>query len=362
MNSQTSPQSFSLLRPPSALTVPSVATIGFFDGVHLGHRFLIDQVLEAARQRGLASTVITFPVHPRRVMQASFQPRLLLSCEEKVERLALTGVSQCFMLDFTPQLARLTAREFMTLLRDRHHVRALVIGYDHRFGHDRLEGLPDYVRYGRELGMEVIPALPLDLRTACPSYPPPAVSPADHPRSSSPSAESERPTISSSLIRRHLQEGDVSAAAGLLGYNYFLSGNIVDGHHVGRTLGYPTANLRLDCPDRVIPADGVYAVRLSISPLSASLQSASDSPVYGGMMNIGRRPTLDNGPDRSLEVHVFGLHADLYRHAMRVSFVSRLRPECKFSSLHDLAAQLRADEQQARRILSQTANTPASRR
>lgn len=120
---------------------PSVATIGFFDGVHRGHRYLIEQVCAVAAERGLASSVVTFPVHPRKVMQADYHPKLLTTCDEKVSLLAKTGVDYCMMLDFTPEIARLSAREFMSILKDRYQIQALVVGYDHRFGHNRSEGL-----------------------------------------------------------------------------------------------------------------------------------------------------------------------------------------------------------------------------
>lgn len=123
---------------------PSVATIGFFDGVHRGHRYLIEQVCAVAAERGLASSVVTFPVHPRKVMQADYHPKLLTTCDEKVSLLAKTGVDYCMMLDFTPEIARLSAREFMSILKDRYQIQALVVGYDHRFGHNRSEGFEDY--------------------------------------------------------------------------------------------------------------------------------------------------------------------------------------------------------------------------
>ena len=135
---------------------PSVATIGFFDGVHRGHRYLIEQVRAVAAERGLASSVVTFPVHPRKVMQADYHPKLLTTCDEKVSLLATTGVDYCMMLGFTPEIARLSAWEFMSILKERYRIRALVVGYDHRFGHNRCEGFEDYVRYGRKLGMEVL--------------------------------------------------------------------------------------------------------------------------------------------------------------------------------------------------------------
>lgn len=196
--------------------LPSVATIGFFDGVHRGHRFLIEQVCKAAAARGLASSVITFPVHPRKVMQPGFHPELLTTCDEKVALLADTGVDYCVMLDFTLDLARLSAKQFMAALKQDYQVQALVIGYDHRFGHNRSEGFDDYVRYGRELGMEVILAQ---------AY------------------STDAMTVSSSAVRRLLLEGNVSEAANCLGYHFFLNGTVVNGYHVGRKIGFPTANL-----------------------------------------------------------------------------------------------------------------------
>ena len=138
---------------------PCVATIGFFDGVHMGHRYLIQQVKEIAAAKGLRSALVTFPVHPRKVMNAAYHPELLTTPEEKTNLLAGTGVDYCLMLDFTPDISRLTAKEFMTqILKERYQVKYLVIGYDHRFGHNRSEGFDDYVRYGQAIGIEVIRA------------------------------------------------------------------------------------------------------------------------------------------------------------------------------------------------------------
>ena len=209
---------------------PSVATIGFFDGVHRGHRYLIEQVCAVAAGRGLASSVVTFPVHPRKVMQADYHPKLLTTCDEKVSLLAKTGVDYCMMLDFTPEIARLSAREFMSILKDRYQIQALVVGYDHRFGHNRSEGFEDYVHYGRELGMEVLLA-----------------------RAYSYSKETSvtEVTVSSSAIRGLLLEGNVSEAAEYLGYDFFLDGTVVGGYQVGRKIGFPTANLRVSDSDKL---------------------------------------------------------------------------------------------------------------
>ena len=294
--------------------LPSVATIGFFDGVHRGHRFLIEQVCKAAAARGLASSVITFPVHPRKVMQPGFHPELLTTCDEKVALLAGTGVDYCVMLDFTLDLARLSAKQFMAALKQDYQVQALVIGYDHRFGHNRSEGFDDYVRYGRELGMEVILAQ---------AY------------------STDAMTVSSSAVRLLLLEGNVSEGANCLGYHFFLNGTVVSGYHVGRKIGFPTANLCVNDSEKLVPADGVYAVYVFLGEKK-----------HTGMLSIGYRPTLNNGIDRSIEVHIFNFDADIYDQPMRLSFVHRTRPELKFDSIDELIAQLHKDEAEITAILS----------
>lgn len=296
---------------------PGVATIGFFDGVHRGHRFLIEQVRDAAARRGLASSIITFPVHPRKVMQPDFHPELLTTCEEKVALLAQTGVDYCVMLDFTPEVARLSARQFMSVLKEKYRIQALVVGHDHRFGHNRSEGFDEYVGYGKELGMEVLLARAYSINSK------------------------EEITVSSSVIRRLLREGNVSKAAEYLGYDYFLEGSVVGGYRVGRTIGFPTANLRVSDSDKLVPADGVYAVRVGL-----------DGVEYGGMLSIGYRPTLNNGADRSIEVHIFHFNEDIYGQPMRLSFVRRTRSELKFDTTDELIARLHQDEAEIKAILS----------
>ena len=296
---------------------PAVATIGFFDGVHGGHRFLIRQVREAAALRGLASAVITFPEHPRAVMHPDFHPELLSTCNEKLELLAQTGIDRCVLLDFTPELAALSARQFMEMLHGQYAIRALVIGYDHRFGHGRSEGFDDYVRYGNELGMEVLPAEAYHL----------------------PASDCPLPVCSSS-VRRLLREGDVASAARYLGYPYFLNGIVVGGFRMGRRIGYPTANLQVNDECKIIPARGVYAVRVEV-----------DGCIYGGMLNIGCRPTFDNGANTTIEAHIFDFKSDIYNHSLRLFFVQRIRSERKFASVEELVAQLHQDAETARGML-----------
>ena len=286
---------------------PTVATIGFFDGVHLGHRFLINQVKVATSQTGWKSSVITFPVHPRQVIQSEFQPQLLSSPEEKIELLDTTGIDNCILLPFTRELSLLTAWEFMQLLYEKYYVRMLVIGYDHRFGHNRAETFEDYCRYGRELGIHIMQAT---------AY------------------TQEHDKVSSSSIRRALLAGDVSTAKKYLGYNYFLEGTVVDGYKVGRKIGFPTANLSVDFPNKLIPSVGVYAVFVHVN-----------GQKYKGMLNIGHRPTINNGNDLSIEVHILDFQGDIYHQKIRIEFVDFLRPEMKFNSVDELISQMQKDKE-----------------
>ena len=285
---------------------PTVATIGFFDGVHLGHRFLIQQVKVAATQTGWQSSIITFPVHPRQVIQSEFQPQLLSSPEEKIELLTSTGIDNCILLPFTRELSQLTAYEFMQLLYDKYKVRMLVIGYDHRFGHNRAETFEDYCRYGRELGIHIMQAS---------AY------------------TQEQDKVSSSAIRRALQTGDIRTATKFLGYHYYLEGTVVDGYKVGRKIGFPTANLRVDFPNKLIPSIGVYAVYVYVN-----------GEKHKGMLNIGYRPTINNGTDLSIEVHILDFQGDIYHQKMRIEFIDFLRPEEKFNSVDELVLQMQKDK------------------
>ncbi|MCI6523403.1 MAG: riboflavin biosynthesis protein RibF [Parabacteroides sp.] len=291
-----------------------VATIGFFDGVHLGHRFLIDEVKAAAAQRGLPSAVITFPTHPRSVLQQAYQPRLLNSFADKLRLLATTGVDYCIVLDFTVALSQLSAEAFLHILAMEWRVKGLVIGYDHRFGHDRRDGFEQYVEYGQRWGIEILKAAAFD---------------AGH------------TAVSSSEIRRLVQEGKVERAAHLLAYSYPISGRIVSGYKVGRTLGFPTANIRPDDPMQLLPGVGVYAVWVEVA-----------GGRYKGMLYIGSRPTLDNGTQLSIEVHILHFSGDIYDDPIRVTFERFVRGDEKFGSLEALKAQLMCDREVVDQLLN----------
>jgi riboflavin kinase/FMN adenylyltransferase len=288
-----------------------VATIGFFDGVHAGHRFLIEQVVAVARERGLPSAVITFPIHPRKVLQQDFQPRLLNSFDEKLSLLAATTeIDFCFLLDFTPALAALSADAFIQqVLLVEFNVNTLIIGYDHRFGKDRTEGFEDYRQSGHACGMEVLQA---------------RVFP-----------ESDR-HVSSTSIRNFLYRGEVCIANRLLGYYYQLDGQVISGNKLGRTIGFPTANIALSEKYKVIPRDGIYAVWVKIG-----------EERYKGMAYIGTRPSVTPAGEQRIEVNVLDFSGDLYGCDIRIEFVKYLRDDMKFETLEDLKRQLEQDKMQA---------------
>lgn len=296
-----------------------VATIGFFDGVHRGHRFLIRQLTRYAVGHDLASLLVTFRTHPRQVMQAAYQPQLLTTYDEKCGQLATTRADYCLTLDFTTALAALSARRFMAeILKEKLSVKVLVIGYDHRFGHDRSEGFAEYVEYGRELGMEVVRADAFAMSEV---------------------------NVSSSMVRACLAEGEVGMAARCLTRPYEITGRVVHGFHVGHELGFPTANIQVEDSQKLIPKNGVYAVWVKG-------KIGGEEHVWGGMLNIGLRPTMENGENRTIEVHLLDFAGDLYGCRLTLSFVRRLRDERKFRNKGELVHQLREDEAMVRMILS----------
>ncbi len=288
---------------------PCVATIGFFDGVHRGHQYLIHHLVETARQAGLESTVITFDEHPRKVLQSDYQPEMLSTLDSKLLLLSKTEVDNVVVLHFDPTMAAMSAHEFMQqVLRDQLNVKKLFIGYDHRFGHNREETFEDYVRYGKEMGIEVVQNQAFSLNGI---------------------------HVSSSVIRAFLKEGEVTMANQCLGFPYTIIGKVVNGYHEGRKLGFPTANLDISHFGQLIPVPGVYAVKVRLENTVTWRK---------GMMNVGTRPTFD-GRRLTLEAHIFNFDGDIYDQLLLVSFVKRIRGEQKFESPEELAAQLKEDEQ-----------------
>ena len=295
---------------------PLFAALGVFDGVHRGHRAVIARVESEAAARGLSSAVITFRAHPQQVLRPQVPFRMLTSPEERETLLRQTGIDRVIFLDFTREMSLLSAFDFLQILSSHYRVKGLIIGYDHRFGHNRAEGFDDYVKYGQRLGMEILHADEL---------------------------VTDAGPVSSSIIRKLLVEGDLTTANHLLSYPYTLHGKVVNGFHVGRELGFPTANIDIDYPDKLIPANGVYAARIVLP----------DGNRYNGMLNIGNRPTLNRPNDYSIEANLFDFSGNLYGSSLAVELIRYMRPEQTFADITALRAQLIADEAAIRKILSE---------
>lgn len=299
----------------TALLPPNVATIGFFDGVHTGHRFLINQMRNVAKERGLQSLLITFTNHPRTVLDTDYVPELLTTSKEKLCLLAETKADYCLSMKFTKSLAHLTAHEFMKqYLLEHLNVKVLVLGYDNHFGQGNDETFLQYKNEGEKLGIEVIHADKFQIEGDC---------------------------VSSSAIRFCLQIGDVCKAAQLLGRNYCFEGKVIMGTQMGKRLGFPTANIDPQTIGKMLPMDGCYAVEVTLQ-----------NKTYAGMMNIGFRPTFSKSDQRSVEVYILNFTSDIYNKELHIDFVQRLRAERRFNSPEELREQLRNDAQKVERMIT----------
>ena len=286
-----------------------VVATGFFDGVHLGHRLVIRKLVEMAKNAGDESLVVTFWPHPRNVLQKDArQLRLLTSLSEKKRMLGELGVDRVEVLPFTREFSRMTTLEYLRdVVVGRFGAHSIVLGYDNRMGNDATDA--DFVeKTAISLGLEVVRMDNLRF--------------------------TDQVAISSTKIRDRLQEGDVVQANQMLGYNYSLCGVVVGGHRLGRTLGYPTANMQLYEPLKLIPARGVYFVK--VNTLGRD---------FFGMCNIGCRPTLGEGKERTIETHIFDFDEDIYGLDIEVSFLSKIRDEVRFSTLEELKCQLSRDKE-----------------
>ena len=285
-----------------------VVATGFFDGVHVGHRHVIRQLVEAAAVRGDESTVITFWPHPRNVLQKGARDlRLLTTLQEKKDILRGLGVDHVEVLQFTKDFSAMTMREYLCMLMDRFGARTVLLGYDNRIGCDAA-GADEVATVAAELGIEVIRT---DMVPATAGY-----------------------AVSSTKIRERLEEGNVRAAADMLGYDYSLHGVVVAGNRLGRTIGFPTANMQLYEPLKLVPGNGVYFVK--VETLGGN---------YYGMCNIGYRPTVGAGNARTIETHIFDFDEDIYGLDMKVTFVEKIRDEIRFDSMEALRRQLEKDRE-----------------
>jgi len=293
-----------------------VITIGMFDGVHTGHRELLGQLTAKAKSVGGESVVITFWPHPRMVLkQDADKLRFLTSPEERTKLFSQLGIDHLVLIPFSLELANLTAEEFIQqILLGQLNIHHLMVGYNHRFGKGRQHSFEEYQAFANKYNFNIslVEAVLTDgMQT------------------------------SSTDIRNHLLAGQMQEANKILGYQYTVSGRVVGGQQLGRRIGYPTANIEVEEPYKLIPPDGVYAVKVRV-----------EGKEYGGMLNIGFRPTVSHNIDhRSLEVHIFDFNHDIYSEEVELEFIQRVRDEQKFANVDDLIAQLKKDEETIRAIV-----------
>ncbi|MFN8397185.1 MAG: bifunctional riboflavin kinase/FAD synthetase [Bacteroidia bacterium] len=294
----------------------TVATIGTYDGVHLGHQKILGRLLSTAKEVGGESLVISFHPHPRLVLQPDDKSlRILQSIDEKIAALEALGIDKLLLIPFTKEFAALDSQSFIEqVLVQTVGIHRIVIGYDHQFGRDRRGGLRDLEEAGKGHGFSVeeIPAQQID-----------------------------DANVSSTLIRKALTAGDIETATKFLGYDYQLAGTVVEGQKLGRTIGYPTANIEPSDPLKLIPAIGVYLARLWIG----------GEPHYG-MLNIGKKPTVGDNFPLGIEIHLFDFNRNIYGQTVRVEFLDWIRPDVKFASLDELIEALHQDRAASLELIS----------
>ncbi|MEN6618962.1 MAG: bifunctional riboflavin kinase/FAD synthetase [Rikenellaceae bacterium] len=294
-----------------------VGSTGFFDGVHKGHQSVINRVCAIAKEQGCKSAVFTFWPHPRAVLQqdaAKF--RLLTTLDEKKNLLLNYGIDEVIVLPFDKEFANQTTREFFkNYLLDRYGVSTLVVGYDHRVGCDPAQTQQEMFEIAKELGINAV-------------------------RVEEVSSDDPNLIISSTKVRELLLEGNIKQANLLLGYRYGLEGVVVEGLRIGRTIGFPTANIMLYEPLKVVPGDGVYSVWVDYH-----------NKTYRGITNIGIRPTVGQGNERSIETHILDFDEDIYGLPLKIEFVGKMRDEKRFESLEELKKQLYLDREKSKIFL-----------
>ena len=293
---------------------PSVVTIGTFDGVHIGHKAILKRLTDAAEANRLESVLLTFFPHPRQVVQSVSNLRLINTIEEKKKLLEKEGLGSLVIHPFTKEFSRLTAEEYVRdILVKELAAKKIIIGYDHRFGRNRTADINVLKEYGKTYGFEVVEISAQEL---------------------------DEVAVSSTKIRRALENGDIATANNYLGYEYFLTGTIVKGRKIGRTINFPTANIHIDETYKLIPKIGVYVVRTLIN-----------NKTYYGITSIGTNPTV-NGDTKTIETHLLDFEGDLYGKTLEISFLKYIREEKKFESVPELQSAIEEDEVFARAYLN----------
>ncbi len=294
-------------------TLPSVVTIGTFDGVHVGHQKIIKRLIKVGKEMNLQSVVLTFFPHPRMVLQKNSNIKLLNTIDEREALLLSLGLDQMVIQTFTKQFSQLSAHDFVKkILVDQLNAKHIIIGYDHQFGKDRSANIDDLKIYGKEFGFEVEEISVQDV---------------------------EDVSVSSTKIRTALNQGDIATANSYLGYHYFISGDVIKGKGLGKQIGFPTANIHIEKDYKLIPKNGVYVIK-----------GILQKQIVFGMMNIGTNPTVD-GTQQSIEAHFFNFDADIYHDTVTIEILERLRDERKFDSVDLLKTQLKKDKSNAKQFL-----------
>ena len=294
----------------------SVITIGTFDGVHIGHKKILERIIHSAQELSCESTVLTFFPHPRMVLQDDSSVKLLNTINEKTALLEKTGIDNLIIHPFDKEFSRLTAEDFVkTILVDQLNIQKIIIGHDHRFGRNRTADINDLIEFGKEFGFDVEQISAQEINEIA---------------------------ISSTKIRNAILEGNIALANKYLGYNYFFSGEVVKGKQLGRTIGFPTANIHIKEDYKLIPKNGVYIVK-----------SIFEKESVFGMMNIGNRPTV-NGENQTIEVNFFDFDHDIYNEIITVEILEFIRDEQKFESIDALKNQIQKDKEFSINYLNNT--------
>ncbi|MFT6167053.1 MAG: riboflavin kinase/FMN adenylyltransferase [Vicingaceae bacterium] len=292
----------------------AIVTTGTFDGVHQGHRKILNRLIEVAKKNKGESVLITFFPHPRMVLQPDSDLKLINTIDEKIELLREVGIDHLIIHPFTKEFSRTTSLEFVRdLLVNEIGTTKLVIGYDHHFGRNREGSFEHLKEFGPIYGFEVEEISVQDV---------------------------DNVNVSSTKVRKALEDGEVDVAANYLGYSFFLQGVVVHGQKIGRELGYPTANVEIQNPYKLIPANGIYAVKVNVG-----------NEMYNGMLNIGTRPTIEHSDKVSVEVHLFNFSEDIYGKEITVSLVQRIRSEKKFDNREALIAEMEKDKVRVEQVL-----------
>ena len=303
----------------------AVITIGTFDGVHLGHQQIIQQLKAEASSINGETVIITFYPHPRKIVAGKSHIRILNTLEEKIELLNAKGIEHVVVIPFNEAFASQSAEEYVfNFLVNKFHPHTIIIGYDHRFGKGRMGDYHLLEDLGKEYGF-LVKEIPEHILNEV--------------------------IISSTKVREALLAGDIEAANKFLGYAYFFEGTIVEGNRLGRTIGYPTANIKMEDEEKLVPGNGIYAVTVELRNLGHTTENAQSTRLKG-MMNIGVRPTVD-GTKRTIEVNIFDFDQDIYGQTMRIYVHHYLRGEVKFNGLEELKNQLAIDKQETMKLLSE---------